>query len=186
MFDEQEEETNDEEESSGEEEAPARTGESEDDLYHISSLSFELLDSLVESVKLSLLSGKYRFPVTSVEVRIVGGSYTLGKVSKAIVSQTASQLMQEAIRAGSSLVEPMVEVELIGEEEKVEAICGAITKKRGRIEDRQERRVKAVVPAEAIRGWVKDIRAMGFDVEIKFSSYETVQGVDAQTLVDNN
>lgn len=80
----------------------------------------------------------------------------------------------------------MVEVELIGEEEKVESICGVITKKRGRIEDRQERKVKAVVPAEAIRGWVKDIRAMGFDVDIKFSSYEVVQGIDAQTLVENN
>lgn len=80
----------------------------------------------------------------------------------------------------------MVEIELIGEEEKIESVCGVITKKRGRIEDRQERRVQAVMPAEAIRGWVKDIRAMGFDVEIKFSNYETVQGVDAQSLIDDN
>ena len=69
------------------------------------------------------------------------------------------------------LIEPMVEVELIGEEVTIESVCGTIMRKRGRIEERQERRVKAVVPAEGVRGWVKDIRALGFDTQIKFSGY---------------
>lgn len=46
-----------------------------------------------------------------------------------------------------------------------------IIKKRGRVEEREGNRVRAKVPAEGIRGWVKTLRAMGFDTEIKFSCY---------------
>lgn len=111
--------------------------------------------------------------------------YDPDKISKPIVSQCASKLLTEMIHANSILLEPIVDVELIGEEELLEHAVKDIIKKRGRVEDRMSKMVRAKVPAEGIRGWVKTLRAMGFDTEIKFSGYEQVQGVSPTALVTN-
>lgn len=81
------------------------------------------------------------------------------------------------------LIEPYVDVELAGEEEMIEHAIKDIMLKRGRVEMREDRRVFAKVPAEGIRGWVKSLRAMGFDTLIKYSGYEKVQGISPELLL---
>lgn len=42
------------------------------------------------------------------------------------------------------------------------------------------------IPASEVRGWIKELRAMGLEVEMKFSNYEEVTGVDPNKLLENN
>ena len=66
-------------------------------MHHISCLPFDVLDSLVDSIKLSLLSGKYSFPITSCEVRILDGKFPPNRASKMVVNQTAVKIMNDLI-----------------------------------------------------------------------------------------
>lgn len=156
--------------------------EAEELEYPIAGLPFEHLDSIVESIQLSLLSGRFRYPVISLEVHITGGKFEPSKVNRMIVTQCATKIAKEALQE-CVLLEPFVSVELIGEEVMLEHAIRDIIKKRGRVEQRENRRVLASVPAEGIRGWVKSLRAMGFDTTMKFSGYEQVQGCAPEVLV---
>jgi translation elongation factor EF-G len=129
-----------------------------------------------------LLAGKFRYPVISVEVHITGGKFEANKLNKMVVTQACTKIVKDALQE-CHLLEPFVSVELIGEEEMLEHAVKDIMKKRGRVEMRENRRVLASVPAEGIRGWVKSLRAMGFDATMKFSGYEQVQGCSPELLV---
>jgi hypothetical protein len=40
-----------------------------------------------------------------------------------------------------------------------------------------------VIPAEGVRGWLKELRAMGLEAEFKFDSYEEVIGINPEKLL---
>ena len=53
-----------------------------------------------------------------------------------------------------------------------EAARDILLKKRGRIEEQTETVLTGAIPASSVRGWIKELRVMGFDVEMKFLGYE--------------
>lgn len=59
-------------------------------------------------------------------------------------------------------------------------------KKRGRINEQTETVLTGVIPAASVRGWIKELRVMGFDVEMKLSGYEEIIGTDPKKLLDEN
>lgn len=44
-------------------------------------------------------------------------------------------------------------------------------KKRGRLNSQGLTQFEACVPAEGVKGWVKQLRSMGFEVDMKFFGY---------------
>ena len=67
-----------------------------------------------------------------------------------------------------------------------EATREILLKKRGRIDEQTETVLTGVIPAASVRGWIKELRVMGFDVEMKFSGYEEVIGTDPKKLLEEN
>jgi hypothetical protein len=67
-----------------------------------------------------------------------------------------------------------------------EATREILLKKRGRIIEQTETVLTGTIPAASVRGWIKELRVMGFDVDMKFSSYEDVVGIDPKKLLEEN
>jgi hypothetical protein len=59
-------------------------------------------------------------------------------------------------------------------------------KRRGRIEEQGETTLSGLIPAASVRGWIKELRVMGFEVEMKLAGYEEVIGIDPKKLLDEN
>lgn len=58
--------------------------------------------------------------------------------------------------------------------------------KRGTVDVQEQNVITGKIPASEVRGWIKELRAMGLEVEMKFSDYEEVTGVDPNKLLENN
>lgn len=67
-----------------------------------------------------------------------------------------------------------------------EAAKDILLRKRGRVEEQTETVLTGVIPAASVRGWIKELRVMGFDVEMKFFGYENVIGTDPKKLLVEN
>ena len=67
-----------------------------------------------------------------------------------------------------------------------EARRDILIKKRGRIDEQTETVLIGIIPAASVRGWIKELRVMGFDVDMKFSGYEAIFGTDPQKLLLEN
>jgi hypothetical protein len=61
-----------------------------------------------------------------------------------------------------------------------------IMKRRGIINTQQSNSLSGTIPASAMRGWVKELRTMGLDVDMKFSRYEEINGIDPLKLIEEN
>ncbi len=59
-------------------------------------------------------------------------------------------------------------------------------RRRGRIDDQEPTKVSGQIPAAAIKGWIKELRIMGLDVDMKFSHYEEIMGIDPKKLLEDN
>lgn len=68
----------------------------------------------------------------------------------------------------------------------IDEVSRDILRRRGRIDDQTETRVNGLIPAASIRGWIKELRVMGLNVEMKFASYEEIVGIDSKKLLDEN
>lgn len=43
-----------------------------------------------------------------------------------------------------------------------------------------------VIPAEGVRGWIKEVRSMGLEIELKLQGYEEVSGINPEKLLEDN
>lgn len=121
-----------------------------------------------------------------VELRICGGKFQKKHFSKVIMNRTASQLTRQLLQ-NATLVEPILEFRLEGEESMIEeASRNILLKKRGRVQEQTETVLIGTIPAASVRGWIKELRVMGFDVDMKFSGYEEIVGVDPRKLLEEN
>lgn len=58
-----------------------------------------------------------------------------------------------------------------------------ILKKRGRVTEQSDKKLTGFIPAEGVRGWISQVRAMGLEIQLKFSDYEEVVGVNPEKLL---
>ncbi len=58
-----------------------------------------------------------------------------------------------------------------------------VLKKRGRVEERGQGWMKGAIPAQGVRGWIGQLRAMGLEIQVRFLGYEGVIGVDGAKLI---
>ena len=79
-----------------------------------------------------------------------------------------------------------MEMNLKGEPQMIDIAMKDTIKRRGRIEDQEEGEFRACIPAEGVKGWVKELRSMGFEVDMKLMGYEEVQGVNPLKLLEEN
>lgn len=76
-----------------------------------------------------------------------------------------------------------MEFTLSGEEQMIDIALKDVLHKRGNIEEQDQNMITGKIPASEVRGWIKELRAMGLEVEMKFSDYEEVIGVDPSKLL---
>ncbi len=53
-----------------------------------------------------------------------------------------------------------------------------VLKKRGRVIEQTQNTLNGFIPAEGVRGWIKELRSMGLEIQIKFSDYQEVVGIN--------
>lgn len=58
-----------------------------------------------------------------------------------------------------------------------------LLKRRGRINEQNETSLSGFIPAASVRGWIKELRVMGFEVDMKLAGYEEVIGTDPKKLL---
>ncbi len=68
----------------------------------------------------------------------------------------------------------------------IDEVSRDILKRRGRISEQTESRISGLIPAASVRGWIKELRVMGLNVEMKFACYEEIVGVDPRKLLEDN
>lgn len=79
-----------------------------------------------------------------------------------------------------------MEFTLSGEEAMIDIALKDVLSKRGTVDEQEQTSITGKIPASEVRGWIKELRAMGLEVEMKFYDYEEVSGVDPNKLVENN
>jgi hypothetical protein len=68
----------------------------------------------------------------------------------------------------------------------IEEVTKDILRRRGRVDEQLQTSLQGVVPAAAVRGWIKELRVMGLEVTMKFSRYEEISGIDPKKLLEEN
>lgn len=102
------------------------------------------------------------------------------------MNKTGSQLARELLQS-SILIEPMLEFRLEGEPAMIDEVTSDILlRRRGRINEQTETTLTGLLPAASVRGWIKELRVMGFEVDMKLSGYEEVIGTDPKKLLEEN
>lgn len=79
-----------------------------------------------------------------------------------------------------------MEFNLSGEEGMIDHALKDVLRKRGRVMEQTQNSLTGFIPAEGVRGWIKELRSMGLEIEIKFSDYEEVVGVSPEKLIQEN
>jgi hypothetical protein len=68
----------------------------------------------------------------------------------------------------------------------IDEVSRDILRRRGRIFDQLQTKITGLIPAASIRGWIKELRVMGLNVEMKLSCYEEIVGIDPKKLLEEN
>lgn len=84
------------------------------------------------------------------------------------------------------VIEPVMEFNIEGDAEMIEIVIKDVLKKRGRINEQSDKKLTGLIPAEGVRGWISQLRAMGVEIDIKFADYEEVVGINPEKLVQDN
>ena len=104
------------------------------------------------------------FPVTDVSVTLFDGSYHDVDSSEMAYSIAASLGLKEALRkAGSIIIEPIMDLEVVTPEEYVGEVIGDLSSRRGRVNNLESlagsRIVKAEVPLASMFGYATELRS---------------------------
>ena len=69
--------------------------------------------------------------------------------------------MRNLIQSSGILLEPFMEFTLTGEEKMIDIVIKDVLNKRGTIDEQDVTSVTGTLPASGVRGWIKELRAMG-------------------------
>jgi len=105
------------------------------------------------------------YPVVDVKIELQDGSYHDVDSSELAFKIAASQAFKDAAkRAKPTLLEPLMSVEVVTPEEYLGDVMGDLNKRRGQIEETNERGlakvIKSKVPLSEMFGYATDVRSM--------------------------
>ena len=131
------------------------------------------------------------FPVIGVKVQLVYGSYHDVDSSEMAFKIAASMAFKEAMRkAGPTLMEPVMFVEVVTPEDYVGDVMGDLSSRRGRVEGMDirgnARAIKAYVPLGEMFGYATDIRSKTSGratYTMQFDHYEAVPNSVAEEIL---
>ncbi|MCF4113003.1 MULTISPECIES: elongation factor G [Dethiosulfovibrio] len=141
-----------------------------------------------ESITNGILGG---FPVIGVKVSLVYGSYHDVDSSEMAFKIAASMAFKEAMKkAGPTLMEPVMFVEVVTPEEYVGDVMGDLSSRRGRVEGMEirgnARAIKAYVPLGEMFGYATDVRSKTSGratYTMQFDHYEAVPASVAEEIL---
>ncbi len=141
-----------------------------------------------ESINNGILGG---FPVIGVKVQLVYGSYHDVDSSEMAFKIAASMAFKEAMKkAGPTLMEPVMFVEVVTPEEYVGDVMGDLSSRRGRVEGMDirgnARAIKAYVPLGEMFGYATDVRSKTSGratYTMQFDHYEAVPASVAEEIL---
>ncbi|MEW2355234.1 elongation factor G [Spirillospora sp. NPDC029432] len=141
-----------------------------------------------EAAEFGVLAG---YPMVGVKVTLQDGAYHEVDSSEMAFKVAGSMAFKEAARrAGATLLEPMMAVEVTTPEDNMGDVIGDLNSRRGQVQSMDERSgmrvVKALVPLSEMFGYVGDLRSktQGRAVfTMQFDSYAEVPGNVAQEII---
>ena len=80
------------------------------------------------------------------------------------MNKCASTLTRNLVEKTSALIEPFMEFSLSGDENMIDYALKDVLRKRGRVEEQTENSLRGFIPAEGVRGWIKELRSMGLEI----------------------
>ncbi|MDP8958038.1 MAG: elongation factor G [Actinomycetota bacterium] len=152
----------------------------------------EYIPSVDSGIEEALQSGVLAgYPLVDVRAVLVDGSYHPVDSSEIAFRIAGSMAAQEAAkRAGLSLLEPVMRVEVVTPEEYMGDVIGDLSARRGHIEEMSQRAntkvVRALVPLAEMFGYATDLRSRTQGRAIytmEFHSYQEVPEQLAQEIV---
>jgi len=132
------------------------------------------------------------FPLTDIKVTLFDGSYHDVDSSDIAFQIAASMALKKALEeAGSSLIEPIMDVEIVVPDELMGSITGDISGRRGRVlgmesKGRKEA-VKAKIPLSEMFTYASDLRSVTAgrgNYTMSFSHYDIVPQRIAQGIIE--
>ncbi len=141
-------------------------------------------EAALEGARTALNAGPQGYEVRDVEVRILGLRAAESGCQEVAFHAAAAQAVQNALeQAGSVLLEPIVEVEVVTPEEMVGEVMGDLNQRRGRIEASEfrsgKRVIQAKVPLRRMFGYSTDLRSLTkgrANFTMKFWRFDTFEG----------
>lgn len=139
--------------------------------------------AIEEGIREGLQIGFLGYPVTDVEVEVVGSKYERENYTELGYKIASSMAVREALRkAKSVLLEPVFKVEIVLPEEYVGDVISDFNSRKGKIEQIDQRGniqvVKGVAPLSEMFGYVTALRSLTqgrASYTMEFSHYEPVE-----------
>ncbi len=122
-------------------------------------------------------------PTMGICLTVENGKYRKSSFNKSVMNRCATSIIRELIQKSSKAIEPIMEVSLAGSPAMIEQAARDISQKRGQILEHGEEHLEGVIPVVEVQGWIKDIRAMGLDISLKYYGYSEVSGADPEELL---
>jgi elongation factor G len=141
-----------------------------------------------DSMQYGVLAG---YPLVGVKLELTDGQYHEVDSSEMAFKIAGSMVMKEAARrAGPTLLEPMMAVEVTTPEDSMGDVIGDINSRRGLVQEMGERGtarvVKALVPLSEMFGYVGDLRSKTqgrASYSMQFDSYAEVPANVAKEII---
>ena len=152
----------------------------------------EYIPPVDKGIQASLKSGVVAgFPVVDVKVNLVFGSYHDVDSSEQAFFVAGSMAIKDALqKAGSILLEPIMDVEVVTPDDYVGEVMGDLNSRRGRVQSMEARvgsqAVRAQVPLSAMFGYATDLRSKTqgrANFTMQFDHYERVPQQIADDIV---
>ncbi|MGB9707242.1 MAG: elongation factor G, partial [Microgenomates group bacterium] len=133
------------------------------------------------------------YPITDIEVTLYDGSYHEVDSSDIAFKIAGSMALQEAVKkAGLTLIEPIMKLEVTVPEEFMGSVIGDISSKRGKIIGTEKRAksvvIKAYVPLSQLSGYATVLRSLTEGRGVFYmepSHYEEVPQNIIQAMINN-
>ena len=152
----------------------------------------EFIGPVEQGVKGAIESGILGgYPVVDVRVTLVGGDYHDVDSSEMAFKTAGSMAFQAAMeKADPVLVEPIMKVEISTPEEYFGDVLGDVSKRRGEVQDSEERAglkvVRAFIPLATTFGYATDLRSMTkgrASYSMEFDHFDEVPRNEAEKII---
>lgn len=159
------------------------------------SIPKEYISSVERGIREAMDTGELAgFPVVDVAVKLYDGSYHEVDSSEMAFKIAGSMGFRDALRVGkSSLLEPVVNVEVVLPEEFLGEVIGSLNSRRGKVSDMEARSgaqvIRASVPLSEMFGYATDLRSVTqgrATYSMEFSHYQKVPQHVRDEIVTGN